>query len=158
MTVTSRNVTLRDFVIFQSKLALDGLKDLVAFNLSIVAIILDFISGRGKRPRLFYSIVRASERFDRWLNLHSVVLRMDERGSAEGLFGGANEDDDSIVGEIERMIKGQSVSREEVMQRLRAGSDALRGKDGFRKSQTPSNHESPPFPEGDERSGDRGRR
>ena len=129
MTVTSRNVTLRDFVIFQVKLFLDGLKDLVAFNLSIVAIILDYISGRGKRPRLFYSVVRASERFDRWLNLHSVVSRMDELGSEEGLFGGADDDDDSIVGEIERLIKGQSLSRDEVMRRLKAGSDALRGKD-----------------------------
>lgn len=129
MTVTSRNVTLRDFVIFQLKLFLDGLKDLVAFNLSIVAIILDYISGRGKRPRLFYSVVRASERFDRWLNLHSVVSRMDELGSEEGLFGGADDDDDSIVGEIERLIKGQSLSRDEVMRRLETESDALRGRD-----------------------------
>ena len=110
MTVTSRNVTLRDFVIFQVKLFLDGLKDLVAFNLSIGAIILDYISGRGRRPRLFYSVVRASERFDRWLNLHSVVSRMDELGSEEGLFGGADDDDDSIVGEIERLIKGSSIA------------------------------------------------
>ena len=129
MTVTSRNVTLRDFAIFQIKLALDGLKDLVAFNLSIVAIILDFISGRGKRPRLFYSVVRGSERFDRWLNLHSVVQLMDERDSDEGLFGGADEDDDTIVGEIERLMKGQGISKAEVLRRLRAGSDALRGKD-----------------------------
>lgn len=127
MTVTSRNVTLRDFAIFQIKLALDGLKDLVAFNLSIGAIILDFISGRGKRPRLFYSVVRGSERFDRWLNLHSVVQRMDERGSEEGLFGGADEDDDTLVGEIERLIKGNAISREEVMRRLRASADELRG-------------------------------
>ena len=129
MTVTSRNVTLRDFAIFQAKLFLDGLKDLVAFNLSIGAIILDYISGRGKRPRFFYSVVRASERFDRWLNLHSVVSRMDELGSEEGLFGGADDNDDSIVGEIERLIKGQSLSRDEVVRRLKAGSDAIRGKD-----------------------------
>ncbi|MDE3014914.1 MAG: hypothetical protein OXU33_12665 [Gemmatimonadota bacterium] len=140
MTVMSRNVTLRDFGIFQAKLFLDGMKDLVAFNLSIVAIVLDFISGRGKRPRLFYSVVRASERFDRWLNLHSVVTRMDERLNSvvtrmderlsdEGLFGVADEDDDTIVGEIERLIKSQAVSRDEVLRRLRAGSDALRGRD-----------------------------
>lgn len=128
MTVTSRNITLRDFVIFQLKLALDGTKDLIAFNLSIGAIILDVISGRGKRPRLFYSVVRASERFDRWLNLHSVVQQMDERGSEEGLFGGADEDDDTIVGEIERLIKGNSMSKDEVIRRLRAGADELRGK------------------------------
>lgn len=104
MTVTSRKVTIRDFAIFQVKLFLDGMKDLVAFNLSIVAIILDFISGRGKRPRLFYSVVRGSERFDKWLNLHSVVNQMDELGSEDGFFGGADEDDDSLVGEIERLV------------------------------------------------------
>lgn len=105
MTVTSRNVTIRDFAIFQIKLALDGLKDLVAFNLSIVALILDFISGRGKRPRLFYSVVRGSERFDKWLNLHSVINQMDESGTDDGFFGGAAADDDSLVGEIERLVK-----------------------------------------------------
>ncbi len=104
MTVTSRSVTIRDFAIFQAKLALDGMKDFVAFNLSIVALLLDFISGRGKRPRLFYSVVRGSERFDKWLNLHSVVEQMDDVDGEEGFFAGADEDDDSLVGEIERLV------------------------------------------------------
>ena len=104
MTVTSRSVTIRDFAIFQAKLFLDGMKDFVAFNLSIVALLLDFISGRGKRPRLFYSVVRASERFDKWLNLHSVIQQMDMTDGEEGFFGGADEDDDSLVGEIERLV------------------------------------------------------
>ena len=39
LAVASRNVTLRDFLIFQIKLALAGGKDLIAFNLSIVAIV-----------------------------------------------------------------------------------------------------------------------
>ena len=56
MTVASRGVTLRDFAIFQVKLFLDGMKDFLAIWLSIGAIILDFIAGRGKRPRLFYSV------------------------------------------------------------------------------------------------------
>lgn len=108
MTVTSRSVTIRDFAIFQIKLALDGVKDFVAFNLSIVALLLDFISGRGKRPRLFYSVVRGSERFDKWLNLHSMIEQMDDMENMdedEGFFAGADEDDDSLVGEIERLVK-----------------------------------------------------
>lgn len=104
MTVTSRNVTLRDFAIFQLKLFLDGMKDLIAFNLSIVAIILDFISGRGRKPRLFYSVVRASERFDRWLNLHSVVQLMDETDGEEGLLGGIDPEEDTLVTEIDRLV------------------------------------------------------
>ena len=63
LMLESRGVTLRDFLIFQLKLALDGLADFVVFNASIVAIVLDFIAGRGRRPRLFYSVVRVSERF-----------------------------------------------------------------------------------------------
>jgi hypothetical protein len=103
MTVTSRNVTFRDFAIFQLKLAMDGGKDFVAFWLSIVAITLDFIQGRGKKPRLFYSVVRGSERFDKWLNLHSVVQRMDEGDANDGLFDGVEPDEDSLMTEIDQL-------------------------------------------------------
>jgi hypothetical protein len=129
MTVTSRNATVRDFAIFQVKLALDGMKDLVAFNLSIVALILDFISGRGRRPRLFYSVVRGSRRFDKWLNLHSVVDEID-RLAEEDRFIGGGEEEGSLALEIERLVKKSALGREEALRRLRAGADELRGKPG----------------------------
>jgi hypothetical protein len=129
MTVTSRNATVRDFAIFQVKLALEGMKDLVAFNLSIVALILDFISGRGRRPRLFYSVVRGSRRFDKWLNLHSVVDEID-RLAEEDRFIGGGEEEGSLALEIERLVKKSALGREEALRRLRAGADELRGKPG----------------------------
>jgi|TARA_B110000116_G_scaffold69900_1_gene60462 hypothetical protein len=129
MTVTSRNATVRDFAIFQVKLALDGMKDLVAFNLSIVALILDFISGRGRRPRLFYSVVRGSRRFDKWLNLHSVVDEID-RLAEEDRFIGEGAEEGSLALEIERLVKKSALGREEALRRLRAGADELRGKPG----------------------------
>ena len=104
--VASRQVTLRDFVIFQLKLALDGLKDVVVLQLSIVAIVVDFISGRGKRPRWFYSVVRASERFDRWLDLHGAMQRMDTGESDDGFFGASEAGSDSLLGELEQMVRG----------------------------------------------------
>ena len=106
MTVTSRSVTLRDFAIFQVKLVLDGLKDGVVFGLSIGAIVLDFIAGRGKRPRLFYSVVRVSERFDAWLNLHGVMERMDAGDSEDGLFGASEAGSDNLIGKIEQLVRG----------------------------------------------------
>jgi len=130
MTVTTRNVTVRDFVIFQLKLTLDGTKDFVAFWFSIGAIILDFISGRGKRPRLFYSVMRASERFDKWLNLHSVLQKMDELESEDGIFGGIDEDEDTLASEIEKLVRRSSLGREEALRRLKASADELRGKGG----------------------------
>jgi len=105
LTVASRNVTLRDFAIFQLKLLLDGAVDLIAFWMSIGAILIDFVAGRGRRPRLFYSVVRLSERFDKWINLHGVVQRMDEAETEEGLFGGTSDDDDNLVSEIERLVQ-----------------------------------------------------
>ena len=107
LTVATRGVTLRDFAIFQLKLVLDGGIDFVALWLSIPAIILDVFAGRGKRPRLFYSVVRMSERADKWLNLHGVVQRMDEMETEDGLFGGTGDaDDDNLVGQIEQLVRG----------------------------------------------------
>lgn len=106
MTVASRDVTLRDFAIFQLKLVLDGMKDFLAFWLSIGAIVLDLLAGRGKRPRLFYSVVRASERFDRWINLHGVIETMDTVETDDGLFGASVAGDDSLVGKLEQLLRG----------------------------------------------------
>ena len=106
MTVTSRGVTLRDFAIFQLKLALDGLKDVAVFQVSIVAVVLDFIAGRGRRPRLFYSVVRWSEHFDAWLNLHGVMQRLDEGDTDDGLFGASEAGSDSLIGQIEQLVRG----------------------------------------------------
>lgn len=127
LTVTSRGVTLRDFGIFQLKLILDGFKDVVAFWLSIGAIVLDFLAGRGKRPRLFYSVVRASERFDRWINLHSVVETMDESETEDGLFGASRAGDDTLVGQIEALFRGGDEPRNGNGRRSRRDGDDAPG-------------------------------
>lgn len=128
MTVTDRGVTLRDFAIFQVKLLLDGSKDFFAFWLSIGAIVLDFISGRGRRPRLFYSVVRASERFDRWLNLHSVIEQMDRSGSDDGLFGASEAGADSFIGQVERVVRGGDGERKRAIDDLKKRGEDLRRK------------------------------
>jgi hypothetical protein len=106
MVVATRKVTLRDFMIFQLKLALDGLKDVVVFQISIFAMIVDFFSGREEKPRWFYSVVRTSERFDRWLDLHGAMQRIDAGQSNDGFFGASEAGSDSLLGEIEQMVRG----------------------------------------------------
>jgi len=128
MTVTDRGVTLRDFAIFQVKLLLDGSKDFFAFWLSIGAILLDFIAGRGRRPRLFYSVVRASERFDQWLNLHSVIEQMDRTGSDDGLFGASEAGSDTFIGQVERVVRGGDEERKRAIDDLKKRGDDLRRK------------------------------
>lgn len=119
LTVASRGVTLRDFAMFQLKLLLDGAIDFAAIWLSVGAIIVDFLAGRGRRPRLFYSVVRMSERADKWLNLYGVVQRMDEVAAEDGLFGGTSDpEEDDLVSEIERLVR----RRDDVEGRLKPGA------------------------------------
>lgn len=104
MTKATRLVTLRDFLIFQLKLVLDGTKDVVVFQLSLCAIVIDMLTGGGKKRRIFYSVLRLSERFDLWLNLHSVAERL--AATDDGLFGASKAGSDTLVGQMEQLIRG----------------------------------------------------
>ena len=78
---------------------------------------------------MFYSVVRGSRRFDKWLNLHSVVDEID-RLAEEDRFIGEGEEEGSLALEIERLVKKSALGREEALRRLRAGADELRGEPG----------------------------
>jgi hypothetical protein len=107
MIEASRGVTLRDFAIFQLKLLLDGVKDVVLFQVALVAIVLDMLSGSGKRPRIFYSVLRHSERFDLWLNLNGALEEL-EHGDLgdDGLFGASKAGADTLLGKLEQLARG----------------------------------------------------
>lgn len=111
MVMATRGVTIRDYAIFMLKLWLDGLKDAAFIVLSTGAVVLDVISGRGRRPRLFYSVVQLGERFDRWLNLHAAVERLEEGDTDDGLFGASAAGSDSLLGKLEQMTRGGDTPR-----------------------------------------------
>ena len=103
----SPGVTLRDFVVFQCKLVLDGLKDILLLNLSVIAIVFDAIAGRIAHPRLFYGVVRLSRRFEEWLKLHRLrgARIDDEEGTIlEELIDEAP-DADRLADEFERLVR-----------------------------------------------------
>jgi hypothetical protein len=104
--VAERSATLRDFVIFQVKLALDGLTSVIILQVSIFAVVVDVIAGKGRRPRWFYSVVGWSERFDRWLNLYGAVERLEAGETEDGLFGASDAGADSLLGKIEEVVRG----------------------------------------------------
>jgi hypothetical protein len=99
---TPRGVLLRDFVIFQSKLVVDGLKDVALFQLACFVFVVEIAFGGSRRGRTFYALMRAGESFDRWLNLHGALSR--GTGKGEGLFGGSEPGDGTLVGEIEGLV------------------------------------------------------
>ena len=99
----TRLVLLRDFVIFQLKLWLDGFKDLLLIQLSVVALVFDLLFG-GNRKRLFYKVIRMGERFDLWLNLHGALSKDGDAG--DGLFGASRAGSPTLLGQIEQAVRG----------------------------------------------------
>jgi hypothetical protein len=98
----SRWVIVRDLLLFQLKLFLDGVIDVTLAPLSIGAAIVEILFGGERRGRLFYAILRFGERADLWLNLYSASRRAD----TDGLFGGSKAGSDTLLGEIEQRIRG----------------------------------------------------
>lgn len=67
---------LHDVLLFQFKLVVDGLKDLCLAQLALGAALIDLVKRDGSPGRRFYGVVRLSERFDGWLDLHEPLARV----------------------------------------------------------------------------------
>lgn len=74
----SWGVVLRDVLLFQFKLVVDGLKDLCLAQLALGAAVIDLVRRDGSPGRRFYGVVQLSERFDGWLDLHESLGRVPE--------------------------------------------------------------------------------
>jgi hypothetical protein len=97
-------VSVRDFTIFQLKLLIDGLKDGVVFTISIVAFAADLILRRHGQRRCFYQVMRVSEKFDLWLNLHGATEGAED--DSDGLFGLSEAGSDTMLGQLEQLVRG----------------------------------------------------
>ena len=98
----SRWTILRDLGLFQLKLFLDGVIDVTLAPLSIIAAVVEIFFGGERRGRLFYAILRFGEKADLWLNLYGASKSAD----ADGLFGGSRAGSDTLVGEVEMLLRG----------------------------------------------------
>ncbi len=103
----SRWVIVRDLAIFQLKLLLESLKDLVLAPASLLAALLAIFFGGENRGRIFYFVLRIGEKYDLWLNLFGAAQRAD----VDGLFGGSKAGTDSLVGRLEQQVRGGDVPR-----------------------------------------------
>jgi hypothetical protein len=101
----SKWVIVRDLVIFQVKLALDGLKDVAFMPLSIVAAVLDVFFPGSRPGHRFYAVLKAGEKFDGWLNLFGAARTADAR--TDGLFGASRAGSASMLGQVEALMTGR---------------------------------------------------
>lgn len=77
----SRTEILRDVLVFQVKLWLEGLKDVALVPLSIGAAVLDILFRNTTGQGTLYALMRAGDRFERWVNLYGALERKPEEES-----------------------------------------------------------------------------
>ncbi len=88
----------RDVLVFQGKLALDGLLDFLLIPVSLAAAVVSFFE-RDEERDAFYRVVAAGERADRWINLFGVV------GRSHGPQAEEEARVDDVVDRIEAYLK-----------------------------------------------------
>ncbi len=64
---------LRDVAVFQGKLILDGLRDLILSPVSIAAALIGIFSGGEKPGRQFYDLLYLGKRSEKWINLFGAA-------------------------------------------------------------------------------------
>ena len=70
---SGRGRIIRDVLVFQGKLVVDGFRDVVLLPVSLIAAIFSLI-GKGKAPSSeFYDLLRLAKRSERWINLFGAV-------------------------------------------------------------------------------------
>jgi hypothetical protein len=92
---------LRDVLVFQVKLLLDAVRDLVLSPVSIAAGVIDLISGDEPPGRHFYRLVAFGGRTDTWINLFGMPGRPEEPDGDESVTI------DSLVAQVERLMVDQ---------------------------------------------------
>jgi hypothetical protein len=99
---------IRDLLEFQFKLVVDGLKDLTLAQVALGAALLDLFRRDGSPGRRFYGIIRLSDRFDEWLDLHAAV----ERAPADtpDLFLNPSRSVDDVLGGLETSARRVAVA------------------------------------------------
>ena len=93
--VTDRWTLIRDIAVFQVKLLVDGLRDLILLPVSLVIGLISLLTGGSQPGPEFYDLLRVGRRSERWINLF---------GAAERVYGPAENDDFFAAEDIDRLV------------------------------------------------------
>lgn len=106
-TNTSQRIPLiRQAVVFQLKLGLDALRDILMSPISIVLVILDIVFGNNAQQSYFLRLMRLGKKSDHWINLFEANLPNEESDQTDSK---AENNADYWFSHIEKVIKEQQV-------------------------------------------------
>ncbi len=94
---------IRDAIVFQVKLAIDAVRDLLFSPLSIAAAVIDLITGGEHPGRYFYAVLAAGGRTEGWINLFGAP----NRTNGHELTSGGGPTVDSFIKQIEGLVVEQ---------------------------------------------------
>lgn len=93
---------IRDAIVFQAKLLVDGLRDAILIPISFGAAIISILLP-GRRGLLFYDVVRVGRRSERWIDLFVAAERVyPDRGDDASLAGL-----DDLLEQVEDQLRSQ---------------------------------------------------
>jgi hypothetical protein len=102
----SRWELVRDALVFQGKLFVDGLRDAAMIPLSIIAVVMDVLGIGSRAGRNFYDVVLFGRQTERWIDLFSAADRLlpesTEDRSPAGLDALVARMEDIVVDEYRR--------------------------------------------------------
>jgi len=105
-TKTGRWSLIKDTIIFQLKLGMDALRDLLLSPISIVCLIIDLIKGHSQEQSYFHRLMAFGHQTDKWLNLFGSN---NTTKNSKEFFKKKNADPnvDQIFDKIETLLKDQ---------------------------------------------------
>ena len=95
---TSRLLLLHDVLVFQFKLALDGLRDVFLSPISLVVALLRVLTSRSDPGKYFRRLLELGHTCDRWINLFNTYSEKDGPPS------------DTLVRNAETIVKKEPVN------------------------------------------------
>lgn len=95
---------IRDVLVFQGKLLLDGLRDVVLAPAALVVGILAIVATNRTTERLFFDVLRLGIRLDSWINLFGALDRRRRRQEL-GIDTVDRESIDLQLDKVERLLK-----------------------------------------------------
>lgn len=115
--MASQFPVLRDVIVFQFKLFVDGLRDLLISPVSILAALVDLLVPGDDGGKRFYAVVRYGRRTEEWINLFGAVGPDEPAPETHGM--------DVILADLEEMVRDPArrdearAKAQEVLERLR---------------------------------------
>lgn len=118
---------VRDVIVLQAKLVVDGLRDFALVPISLLAALVDLFDSSVPPGTHFYRVVRMGRRTERWIDLFGAAPPAEREEEGDEEYGLKDHGLDDLVEKVEGVVKEQ-YQRGEVPARARRKLEDLLAK------------------------------